>query len=49
MKCDKREGGRVGTASSCVVREGLFQVSSLLTAKKDIQLGTRHEPSHEKA
>lgn len=44
IECDKREGGRVGTAPSCVVREGFPQVFSLLADKKDMQLD-RHEAS----
>lgn len=39
----------VGNASSRVVREGLLQVSFLLTPRRDMQSGTRHELSHRKA
>lgn len=52
MKCDKRECGRVGTASFCVVREGLLQVSFLLAAKKDMNRApamSLHTRRHEDA
>lgn len=32
---DKREGGGVGTTSSCMVREGLLQIFSSLVDKKE--------------
>lgn len=35
IEYDKREGVRMGTTSSCMVREGLLQIFSSLVNKKE--------------